>query len=326
MNLSYTLRLLSVLVVVAGLVQAAGQLAMTSGARLILRRLESASARRREGILYLIQIGPAFLAVFVAAALCLPAYLCFEPIHTVESVSFVCVLLAGGLGLWFASGLLRGLRTSFRTLRFIRACRRSGEILALDGVVPVLVVPDLGYPVALVGFLRPRVFVSADFVRMAQRLDPDALTLALAHEQSHATHRDNWKLLLLCFLPRLDRLIPGGAAWRQLWQSAADWAADDDAVQGDPARSLLLAEVLVQAAQCVCVSRLSILCTALTSAEAGLAARVDRLTHPRLESPADDSLNVARFAFLALLATGVILTLYPGIYSLAERLLHLGTG
>jgi hypothetical protein len=326
MSLSYTLRLLCVLVVAAGLVQAGAQLAVAIGARSILRGLESASARRRERILYLLQIGPALLAGFFAVALCLPAYLCFEPHRAMESVSPACVLFAAGLGLWFASGLLRGLRISIRTLRFARACRRSGEILCVEGVLPVFVVPDLGYPVVLAGFFRPRILVSADFVRTARSLGPDAFALALAHEQSHAVHCDNWKLLTLNFVPRLDRLVPGGARWQRLWQAAADWAADDDAVHGNPAHSLLLARVLVQAARCAHDPRSSVLCTALTSAEAGLAARVDRLTHPRRASIADASSNLAGFAFVALLAAAAAaLAASPWIYALSERLLHLGT-
>jgi hypothetical protein len=326
MSLSYTLRLLCVLVVVAGLVQAGGQLAVTFGARSILRRIESASARRRERILYLLQIGPALLAGFFAVAVCLPAYLCFEPNRTTERVSLACVLFAAGLGLWFASGLLRGLRVSIRTLRFSRACRGSGKILSVEGVLPVLVVPDLDYPVVLAGLFRPRILVSATFFRIAQSLDPDAFTLALAHEQSHAVHCDNWKLLTLSFLPRLDRLFPGGTAWQRLWQAAADWAADDDAVDGNPAHSLLLASILVQAARCAHNPRSSVLCTALTSAEAGLAARVHRLTHPRRALIADASSNLAGFAFLALLAAAAAaLAASPWIYALSERLLHLGT-
>lgn len=126
MTLSYTLRLLCVLLVVAGLVQTATHITLAVGARSMLSCLERASARRRERILYRLLIGPAILAAFVAFAICLPAYLRHEPNREIENVSLVCVLLAAGQGLWFALAVLRGLRITLRTLRFTQICRRSG--------------------------------------------------------------------------------------------------------------------------------------------------------------------------------------------------------
>lgn len=324
MSLSYSLRLLCVLVVVAGIVLALAQLAPALVARSILRRLDTLSARRRERFLYLLQFGPALLAALAAVALCLPAYLYFEPHREMESVSLVCVLVAAGLGLWFASGLVRGLRLTLRTLRFARASHRSGELLSRDGALPVVAVANPGRPVALIGFFRPRVLVSPAFVRTARSLHPDALPLALAHERSHAAHRDNWKLLSLSLLPRLPRFLSGGDPWRQRWQAAADWAADDDAVQGDSARSLLLAEVLVHAARCAHPAHPPVLSSALTSAEAGLVARVHRLTHPQGAPAPATRPTLPGLAALALLAAALILAFAPCVYSLSEWLLHLG--
>jgi hypothetical protein len=323
MSLSYGVRLLCVLVVVAGLIQATAQLAVALGVRAIFRRLESATARLRERVLYLLQIGPALLAGFVALALCLPAYIRSEPNREVESVSVVCLLIAAGMGLWFAFSVLRGLRITLRTLRYKRACRRYGQSLGQVGSHGILRLPDVGLPIALVGFSRPVIVVSAEFADVADHLAPDALALALLHEHAHATHHDNWKLLALAFLPRLDRFLPGGDRLFDLWQRAADWAADDEAVRGDPARSLLLAEVLVWAARCAHGPRPSALCTPLTSAEATLATRIERLTRLQYDFRSDSFSIPSCLAALAVLAGGVF-AFSSWIYSVSEWLLHLG--
>ena len=323
MSLSYTMRLVCVVVMVAGLVLAASQLILALSARFILRRIDGASARRREQILYLVQIGPALAAAFVGVVLCLPAYLHSEPSRKIESVSLICLLMTAGVGLWCAFAMLRGLRTVLRTLRFTRACRRLGQALAEDGGLTVRSVPGANLPVALIGFLHPFIIVSVEFAGLADRLDPDALALALAHERAHAANRDNWKLLCVAFLPRVDRLLPGGRRWPELWRTAADYAADDDAVQGDPARSMLLAEVLVLAARCAHGPRPATLCTALTHAEAGLAARIDRLTRPQCDASPSGASILHCLAALVLLA-GAAFTFSPRIYVLSEWLLHLG--
>jgi beta-lactamase regulating signal transducer with metallopeptidase domain len=324
MNLSYTLRLVCVLIVAAAVALASAQCVVGFSARAILRRIERRSARERERVLYLVQMGPALLALVAALGLCMPAYLRFEVNRAVENVSLVCVLLAAGLGLWLASGVLRGMRIALRTQRFARACQQAGQVFDADCSLPVLAVPHSRRPLALAGFFHPQIFVSSDFLHAVRRLDPKAFAVALAHEASHARHRDNWKLLSLCFVPRMGRLVPGGGRWMPLWQTAADWAADDDAVAGDRGRSLQLAEVLVQAARCTRGSRSAVACTALTSAEEGLAARVERLTRPEGGTRRKASPSLAGLALLALLAGGAALALIPWIYSASERLLHLG--
>ncbi|HEX4004799.1 MAG TPA: hypothetical protein VHX60_01365 [Acidobacteriaceae bacterium] len=324
MNLSYTLRLLCLLTVVAGFVTAALQIILALNARSLLRRLEAAGARRRERILYLLQVAPLLLGLFVAGALCLPEYLLFEPTHETEPVGWICLLLTAAVVLWFGSALLRGLRIALRTLRFTSACRRSGRIVPhASSSLPVRALVDPNPPVCLIGFLHPLVVVSADLLE-AGGLNPGALDVALDHERAHAQHRDNWKLLSLCLLPRLHRRFGPSDCWQQHWQKAADWAADDDAVRGDPARSFLLAETLVRAARSVRGSSSSIICTALTSAETGLSARIDRLLRPpQVSRPVGASLSfgLGAAAFLALGAAGIA---FPWIYSLSEHILHLG--
>lgn len=323
MNVPYTLRLLSVLVVIGGLSVIAAQLALALCARPILRYLETVTARQRERILYLVQIGPALLAVFIAFCLCLPAYLRSEPNGGLENVSILCLIIAIGLALWFAAAVSRGCRIALRTLRFTRTCRRSGQTIADDGVISVLRVPALGVPVALFGLVHPSVVISNEFANAADRLSPDALDLALAHERAHAAHRDNWKLLWLGFLPRIDRFLRADTRWIELWHNAADWVADDDAVDGDPNRSLLLADILVCAARYSRPPGPPAAYMALTSAEAGLTARIDRLTRWEDDPRPTRTPLLPGLVLLTLLA-GTALAFSPWIYKVSEWLLHLG--
>ncbi|HEX4038135.1 MAG TPA: hypothetical protein VHX37_08755 [Acidobacteriaceae bacterium] len=327
MSLSYTLRLLCLLAVVGGMVTAALQILLALNARALLRRLDAAAARRRERILCLAQIAPWFVALLIAGALCLPEYLRYEPNRESEPVGWLCLLLAAAVGLWFGSALLRGLRITFRTLRFARACRRSGRIVQdTSRSTPILALEHAGHPIGLLGFFRPFVLISAEWLE-AGDLKAGALEVAIDHERSHAAHGDNWKLLALSFLPRLHRRFPGGDRLRQQWQMAVDWAADDDASRGDSSRSILLAEALVCAARAAgsrAASRAPVICSALTSAEAGLAVRVDRLLHPRLAATSAGAPLPLGLAVLALLAALAAALASPAVYSLSEHLLHLG--
>jgi hypothetical protein len=324
MVLSYTFRLLCLLTVVTGAVMVALELLLAVGDRSILNRLEAVSARRRERILYLLQMAPLLAAIFVAGALCLPEYLRYEPTGAIEPVGWFSLLLAASVGLWFGFALLRGARVTLRTLRFIRTCRRSGRVLQhLTSDTPVLVLTEPNPPVGLAGFLHPVILISAALLE-DDGLRSRALAVALEHERSHAHHRDNWKLLSLSFLPRLQGLFSLSDRLHLQWQKSADWAADDDAVRGDPARSLLLAEALVRTARLVRTPGPSVLCAALTSAEAGLALRVDRLLRPRPDFRSAETSLPLRLGALVVLALGAALVASPWMYSLLEQLLHLG--
>lgn len=318
MNLSYLLRLLCLLVVVIGAIHALVQMVLAACARPLLRLLGSVSSRTRERALYLLQIAPLPAGLFFAGALCMPQYLRLEPSSERESVSLLCLLLAASVVLWFGVFAFRGLRIALRTHRFVRDVSRSARASVSHGRLPVLTLREAGPLIALVGFFRPSVLVSRSLLA-GEVLDTAALALVLDHESSHAAHRDNWKLLSL-------RLLPGFGfnPWLHPWQAAAEWAADDDAVCGDPARRLLLAETLVRVARSGPASRPPILHTAFMCREEELASRVGRLLGESAASrPVRRSLVLAGSGFaLSLLAAAVVFS--PWVYALSESILHLG--
>ncbi len=318
MTLTYGLRLFCLLTVLVGVVYAAVQVALSCGSRYMMRRLDRVGSRHRERILYLLQVAPALLAILVAGLLCFPEYLRHEPAHAAEPVGWITLLLAVLVCVWFGSALLRGLRTALRTIGFARNCRRFGRLMGGSGSAPILALAGAAPPLSLVGFLRPSIVISESLVETGG-LNPEALQVALDHELAHARQLDNCKLLSFCFLPRLI-----GDPWRQAWQLAADCAADDDAAAGDPARSMLLAEALVRAARLVRPSRSTVICAALTRAEAGLAHRIDRLLSPRRAPQSAGKSLLTGFAGMVLLAVGAAAASSPWVYGLCEYILHLG--
>ncbi|HYW08956.1 MAG TPA: M56 family metallopeptidase, partial [Longimicrobium sp.] len=103
----------------------------------------------------------------------------------------------------------------------------------------VRVVPGLPTPAFTVGWLRPRIYVSAS---LPERLSPAELEALLAHEGAHVARRDPLRLSLLRFLALTLFWLP---ALRRLAEDLADEAeirADDRAARGRP---LALASALL---------------------------------------------------------------------------------
>jgi beta-lactamase regulating signal transducer with metallopeptidase domain len=156
-------------------------------------------------------------------------------------------------------------------------------------------------------------------------LDALALEVVLDHERSHAAHKDNWKLLSLYCLPRLGLRVSGGQRWIQLWQNAAEWAADEDAVGSNRARALALAETLVALARSVAKPEPGIACTNFVCAETELALRVERLIECRVEAFAPvDGMIMAAFGCVVLVGVVVLMNYSALLREVPEHLLHLG--
>jgi Zn-dependent protease with chaperone function len=104
------------------------------------------------------------------------------------------------------------------------------------------VVPGLPNPAFTVGWLRPRIYVSASLL---DRLTPAELEALLAHEGAHVARRDPLRLSVLRFMALTLFWLP---ALRRLAEDIADEAeirADDQAGSGRP---LALASALLSIA------------------------------------------------------------------------------
>lgn len=318
MTLSYGLRVFCLLTVVGGLVYASVQLVLAWMSPLLLHKLDDAGSRLRERLLYLAQIAPTLVAVFIAWILCLPEYLWHEPTQEAETIGWLTLVLVAAVCIWFGAALCRGLRMTICTVRFARACRNSGRVMDHPGATRILALAEPVPPVCLVGFVRPFILISEKLLEPGG-LNPGALQAAIEHERAHISQFDNWKMLSISFLPRLL-----GDPWRRSWQLAADCAADEDAACGDAVRSLLLAEALVRTARLVKPSRSSAICAALTRGEAGLAVRVQRLLDPPTDSRSSRNSLLFGLAGVILFAAAAAVAISPWVYSACEMVLHLG--
>jgi beta-lactamase regulating signal transducer with metallopeptidase domain len=325
MALSYSLRLVCLIVVSAGLLQLAFELLFWIGSPLLLWLLASLPIRQRERALYLARLAPFILAVLVTVGFCVPWYVSNETNFATERVGSLCLLLAAAVSTWYGISAFAGLRIALRTMLFTRACRRDGrDVVADPNQTPILAFSGPAHRVALVGLVRPFIFISSSLLEDGG-LDPFSLEIVLDHERSHAAQFDNWKLLSLHFLPRLNLTLPGGSTWMKLWQNAAEWAADEDAVRGSSARAFQLAETLVFFSLHAATRIPKVASTALVCREADLVTRVERL----IDREAGSSAPRRRYTALALWSMVVaavlfLATLTPWLRELPEHLLHLG--
>ena len=325
MALSYSLRLVCLIVVSAGLLQVALEILLWIGSPLLLRFLAILPIRQRERALYLVRLAPFVLAMLITVSFCVPWYLSNETNFAAERVGSLCLVLAAGGSAWYGISAFTGLRIALRTVLFTRACRRDGQrVLTPSEQTPILAFSGPSHRVALVGLVRPFIFISRALVEDGG-LDPLALEVVLDHERSHATQRDNWKLLSLHCLPRLDLRLPVGSTWMQIWQNAAEWAADEDAVRGNSVRAFQLAETLVFFSVHAAARATRIASTALICREADLVTRVERLINRDAGSSAQGNRYAAAAFWTLLIATALFLaTLTPLLHELPEHLLHLG--
>jgi hypothetical protein len=325
MALSYSLRLVCLIVVSAGLLQLALELLLWIGSPLLLRFFASLPIRRRERALYVVRVAPFVLALLVTVSFCVPSYLSNETNFAAERVGSLCLLLAAVVSAWYGISAFGGLRIALRTALFSRACLRDGQgIPTSPDETPILTFPGPAHRVALVGLVRPFIFISRSLVEDGG-LDPLALEIVLDHERSHATQHDNWKLLSLRCVPRLNLRLPAGSTWMQLWQNAAEWAADEDAVRGNSARAFQLAETLVFFSVHAAARDSKIASTALVCREADLVTRIERLINRDAGSSTQDNRYAAVAFWTLLLAVALFLaTLTPWLHELPEHLLHLG--
>jgi beta-lactamase regulating signal transducer with metallopeptidase domain len=226
---------------------------------------------------------------------------------------------------WYGISAFAGLRIALRTILFTRACRRDGQgVVAAPNQTPIITFSGPAHRVALVGLVDPFIFISSSLMEEGG-LDPFALEVVLDHERSHAAQRDNWKLLSLHCLPRLDLRLPGGRTWMQLWRNAAEWAADEDAVRGSSVRAFQLAETLVYFSRHAGEQDRPVACTALLCGEAELVTRVERLIHREADSSVPERRATAlAFWSLVLVVALSLASLTPWLHELPEHLLHLG--
>ncbi|HEY0005073.1 MAG TPA: M48 family metalloprotease [Pyrinomonadaceae bacterium] len=193
-------------------------------------------------------IPPACAFIFVMALL-IPAYLAHEPRTTSEAISFKLALVA----LLSASGIALALWRGFVSWRATRGLLadwlRQAEPVSLRGLsIPAYSIPHKFPVIAIVGLLRPRLFISA---RVLDALAEEELSAALAHECGHLAARDNLKRVLMRVCRDVLTIVPCGRSLDRAWTSNAEAAADEYAARLGPKAALSLASALIEIARMI---------------------------------------------------------------------------
>jgi Zn-dependent protease with chaperone function len=287
-----------------------------------IRRTSSLPPRLAARLLFAFRLLPPAFAFFLVCALCVPSYLWLEPDAVPEHTGAACAILAV-LGVLTCLLALRraavGIALSLRCNRIFR--RAAEHTLLSEPQLPALIINGEGPVLALSGVLRPEVVISRGVL---STLSEDQLQAALRHESAHRVSQDNLRRLLLLLAPGALPFLHGFAALERHWAKLAEWAADDDATQGDSRRALTLASALVRLARMGTAPRLTFLHSSLLKDDQDLAARVDRLLHPAPAAPPArnhlKNLLVPTALFLA--AILVTAPLWPASLSSVHRLLE----
>lgn len=327
MTLPYFLKLLCLCFASFFLVHAALGLTVFAGSAWAVKLAERLRPRVAAYFLFALRLLPVAGSLFVVLGLCVPAYLWLEPEETVEQVGVVCITMALLGGTVWARSITRSLRAIVGSVQYKRQFLGTARATRVAGEPsPILVIETQAPFVVLAGVVRPRLVISR---RVLRALSVKELDLALRHEGSHRTFHDNLKRLLLLLSPEILPFAPVFAALDRGWGKFSEWAADDEATQGDPHRSLLLASALVRLARMGSSAPAPALAVSLLAGDHDLAARVDRLlrsgpplpeSHPSVRRLLGGAtLMMAGSLAVTLLATDVSLA---AVHGLLEQLIR----
>lgn len=323
MMLPYGIRLVCLCLASFFIVNAAAGLATGFASHPAIRIAERMRARSAARFLFAVRILPSALGVMTVLGLCIPSYLWLEPQTAPERVGLACLALALLGAMNCAASFRRAARAMARSRRCNRAWREAGREAVLPGETLKAVIVDRDIPLlALAGVLRPRLMISQKVLRA---LSAEQLELALQHEAAHRVSRDNVKRLLVLIAPAPLPFLRVFSAFDRNWVRFSEWAADDEAAQGDPHRALSLAAALLCLARLGKAPRLTFLHTRLLPADQDLSSRVDRLleVRPVRRNPRSRKRTVAIGAGLGIASCIAVLLTLPAILSSVHRLLEL---
>jgi Zn-dependent protease with chaperone function len=323
MIVPYVLRLLCLCLATFFLVNALLSLTASIASRAAVRIAETMRPRTATRFLFTLRLLPLTLGVSTVLGLCVPSYLWLEPEATPERVGWACLALALLGAVSWSFSIARAARAVAASAHCNRMWLRAGHEARLRGESSNAVIVEKEAPLlALAGVYRPRLMVSESVLRA---LSADQLAVALHHENAHRGARDNLKRLLLLLAPNPIPFVHEFSLLEQAWAKFTEWAADDDAVQGDSRRALSLAEALLRVARMGAGPRLSFLLSSFVAGDGDLSARVDRLL--RIEPTGPILPSRTRFltlgAGLGMGACMAILLAWPPILSSVHRLLEL---
>ncbi|MGH9733385.1 MAG: M56 family metallopeptidase [Candidatus Acidiferrales bacterium] len=286
MILSYWFRLASLCFAGFFIVHAATGAAVWFAETRAIRFAERITARSAARLLFWMRVLPAAVAVAFVAGICAPSYLRFEKNASGEKVGFACLALALIGALVWAASFFRVARTLVRSARFTRLCRRTGRSVRLAAKSSeILVIHSRSPFLVQSGLLRPYIVISGGLLNNFSSAELEA---ALRHENAHWTSRDNWKRLLVAFLPEILPVGRGFDLLERGWSKFTERAADDCVSAQGAGSALSLAAALLCLARMRATMGPPLWIPRSVSSLAGnddLPGRIQRLLTPAPEVP-----------------------------------------
>jgi Zn-dependent protease with chaperone function len=282
-------------------------------------RMKPSSAAR---FLFFLRISPMVLTLFALLAFCIPSYLWLEPRTAGEKMGVACFFIAAlGAAIWVLS-ITRVVSAVRGTVQYLHHCERNGRRINVPGEPsPALLLAEEAPVLAVAGVVRPRLVISRAVLHGLTAEQRDA---ALRHERAHRTSRDNIKRFLILLSPDVLPFLRAFTALEQNWAKFTEWAADDQAVEGDSGRALSLASALVCVAKMGSRPRLSYLFSSLVHDDQDLTERVDRLLRPQPNpgKPAEVLVPFLTSAGTLIACAVAIVMVWPDSLSLVHRALE----
>jgi hypothetical protein len=326
MNLPYTMRLLCLCWASFFMVHMALAMAARLSAGTAVRVAEHMKPSSAARLLFAIRIAPLVLTLFAVLAFCVPSYLWLEPEASGERVGLVCMLIAlMGIAVWIPA-LVRVMGAMRGTARYLDRCQRHGRKITVPGESsPALLLADKAPVLAVAGVFRPQLLISR---RVMHGLSPEQREAALRHERAHCTAGDNFKRFLILLAPDALPFVRTFSNMERAWSKFTEWAADDQATEGDPQRALSLAAALVRVAKMGSRPRLGYLSCSLVGGDQQLSERVERLLRPQPKpgKPVRELVPLLTSAGALAAFAVAVMTLWPSslavVHQALEQLVH----
>ena len=174
---------------------------------------------------------PAAVSIVVVVAVFLPSYWKYEPRDYSEGFNFTLEAAALVAFTLVACAVARGAAAWVRASNRARAWLRKAQPLILPGTpLPAFAVEAEAPIVALVGVLRPRLFITRSVV---DALTEEELAASLGHEFGHWQALDNLKRLAMRTAPDCLAGTTVARDLEQRWAASAERRADRHACESD---------------------------------------------------------------------------------------------
>jgi len=195
---------------------------------------------------------PAAVSIVAVIAVFLPSYWKYEPRDYDEGFNFTLEAAALAAFTLVACAVARGVAAWVRASNRAREWQQHAQPLALPGTpLPAFAVEAETPIVALVGVLRPRLFITRSVV---DALTEEELAAGLGHEVGHWRALDNLKRLAMRMAPDFLAMSIVGRDLERRWAASAESWADRHACDaesvGDRGRArCALASAIVKVAR-----------------------------------------------------------------------------